>query len=495
MNYKMERELDKDLLKIIKKEQFQGKMVKYVSGVGKILLFVLPILLLIVTILAFISVLDFTLRIVFFVILGIYAFNSIMLFLGANSTNSSLKLRLKVERKRGRPIDSLDGFDLLFSSVKSVVNLLKIIASICFLALILFLIMLLLEDMNLGFAAAGLALIGLGLAIIIRSLNLNIHDVNGLQDFYKPTTHQIFLDNFFGEIFSDHLDPVTFLKWDEYLAGINKILTPSFVQKIKEQEEDELPVTFAIESFLFLYYLRYQNVLTKEQFTRELAEIINVDSLDFEVEKGLLIENSWYFSTADVFKIFAYIKKYNPGFFTIIDRLQLELADNIERVSKDPIYMDSSAQEVVFLNAELNIMIFLYNNAPEDKKYTIKVVAPGFEPSELNLAIKVEGRGSFLIPEKTLPLISSEGNDIAGILSTMLENGDSTWLTLEPRQTGEQTIQIFLMTSDGTIIEGKTRTVKVTKDMKTYLKKLTSIGSLLGGLAVPLAKVLPSMIG
>jgi len=491
----MEKGLDKDLVKINKKERFQGKMVIYVSGVGKILLFVLPILLLIVTILAFISVLDFTLKIVFFVILGIYAFNSIMLFLGANSTNSSLKLRLKFERKRGRPIDSLDGFDLLFSSVKRVVNLLKIIALICFLALILFLIMLLLGDLNLGFAAAGLALIGLGLAIIIRSLNLNIHDVNGLQDFYKPTTHQIFLDNFFGEVFSDHLDPVTFLKWDEYLAGINKILTPSFIQKIKEQEEEELPVTFAIESLLFLYYLRYQNVLTKEQFTRELAEIIIVDSLDFDVEKGLLIENSWYFSTADVYKLFAYIKKYNPGFFNIIDRLQLELADNIERVSKDPIYMDSSAQEVVFLNAELNIMIFLYNNAPEDKKYTIKVVAPGFEPSELNLALKVEGRGSFLIPEKTIPLISSEGTDIAGVLSTMLENGDSTWLTLEPRATGEQTIQIFLMSSDGTIIEGKTRTVKVTKDMKTYLKKLTSIGSLLGGLAVPLAKVLPSMIG
>ncbi len=495
MNYKMEKEFDKDLDKINKKERFQGKMVIYVSGVGKILLFVLPILLLIVTILAFISVLDLTLKIVFFVILGIYAFNSIMLFLGANSTNSSLKLRLKFERKRGRPIDSLDGFDLLFSSVKRVVNLLKIIASICFLALILFLIMLLLGDLNLGFAAAGLALIGLGLAIIIRSLNLNIHDVNGLQDFYKPTTHQIFLDNFFGQVFSDHLDPVTFLKWDEYLAGINKILTPSFIQKIKEQEEEELPVTFAIESILFLYYLRYQNVLSKEQFTRELAEIINVDSQDFDVEKGLLIENSWYFSTDDVYKIFAYIKKYNPGFFNIIDRLQLELADNIERVSKDPIYMDSSAQEVVFLNAELNIMIFLYNNAPEDKKYTIKVVAPGFEPSELNLAIKVEGRGSFLIPEKPLPLISSGGNDIAGVLSTMIENGDSTWLTLEPRTTGEQTIQIFLMSSDGTIIEGKTRTIKVTKDMKTYLKKLTSIGSLLGGLAVPLAKILPSMMG
>ena len=156
--------------------------------------------------------------------------------------------------------------------------------------------------------------------------------------------------------------------------------------------------------------------------------------------------------------------------------------------------MDSSAQEVVFLNAELNILIFLYNNAPDDKNYTIKVVAPGFEPSKLKLDIKVEGRGSFLIPNKPIPLISSGDTDIAGVLSTMLENGDTTWLTLEPRETGEQTIQIFLMASDGTIIEGKTRTIKVTKDMKTYLKKLTSIGSLLGGLAVPLAKILPTLI-
>jgi len=494
MNYKMEKELEKSLSKIIKKERFQGKMVKYVSGVGKILLFILPILLLIVTILAFISVLDFTLKIVFFVILGIYAFNSIMLFLGANSTNSSLKLRLKVERKRGRPIDSLDGFELLFSSVKRVVNLLKIIASICFVALILFVVMLLQGDLNLGFAAAGFALIGLGLAIIIRSLNLNIHDVNGLQDFYKPTTHQIFLDNFFGEVFAGHLDPVTYLKWDEYLAGIDKLLTPVFIQKVKEAEEDELPVTFGIESILFLYYLQYQGVLTDEQFTRELKEVIDVDNASFDIKKGLLIEGSWYFSTSDIDKLFDYIKEYNPGFFNIIDRLQLELADNISRLSKDAIYMDSSAQEVVYLNSELNIFVYLYNNAPEDKNYAIKVVAPGFEPSKLKLNIKVEGRGSFLIPNKPIPLISSEGTDIARVLSTMLENGDTTWLTLEPRETGEQTIQIFLLDSDGTIIEGKTRTIKVTKDMKSYLKKLTSIGSLLGGLAVPLAKILPSIL-
>ncbi|UCC20056.1 MAG: hypothetical protein JSV62_01885 [Promethearchaeota archaeon] len=490
----MERNLEKDLTKIIKKERFQGKMISYMSKVGKLLLFILPIVLLIVTLLAFIQALDFTLKIIYLIILVIYTFNSFMLLLGASSTESSLNLRLKFERKRGRPIDSLDGFDLLSSSVKRVTNLLKIISLICFTAIVLFAIMLVLDLLDIGFAAAGFALIGLGLSILIRSLNLNIHDVNGLQDFYKPTTHQIFLDNFFAEVLSNHLDPVTFLKWDEYLAELNKILTLEFVQRINETEPDELPITFCIEKLLFLYYLKFQEVLSEEQLILELKEIIDVDSVNYDVEKGLYMEGAWYFGMNDIYKLFNYIKKFNPGFFNIIDRLQLELADNIERISKDPIYLDSTAQEVVYLNSELNIFCFLYNNAPESKRYILKINAPGFEPSKLKLEINVEGRGSFLIPDKPIPLISSEGRDIAGVLSTMLENGDTTWLTLEPRETGEQTIQIFLLDKEGTIIEGKTRTVKVSKNIKDYLKKLSSIGSLLGGLAVPLAKILPSLL-
>ena len=493
----MERDLEKDLAKILKKEKLQGNMISYMTNVGKLLLFVLPIALVAITILT-LSAFDITLIIIFYIILAIYLFNSIMLFLGANSTESSLKMRLNFERKRGRPIDSLDGFDLLANNVRRVTNLLKIISLICLVALVLFLVMLLLgeDDMgtNLGFAAAGFSLVGFGLALLIRSLNLNIHNVNGLQDFYKPTTHQIFLDNFFAEILSNHLDPVTFLKWDEYLAGINQILTPSFIQKVKEQEAEELPITFAIERMLFLYYLRFQDVLTEEQFTQELKEVIDVDSDIFDIKKGLMIENRWYFGTADITKLFEYIKTFNPGFFNIIDRLQLELADNIERVSKDPIYMDSTAQEVVYLDSELNIFCFLYNNSPEAKKYILKVNAPGFEPKKLKLNIEVEGRGTFVIPNTPIPLISSESRDIAGVLSTMLENGDTTWLTLEPRETGEQTVQIFLLSEDGTIIEGKTRVVKVTKNIKDYLKKFGSIGSLLGGLAVPLAKILPSML-
>ncbi|GAG67270.1 unnamed protein product, partial [marine sediment metagenome] len=127
---------------------------------------------------------------------------------------------------------------------------------------------------------------------------------------------------------------------------------------------------------------------------------------------------------------------------------------------------------------------------PEARNYSVRIIAPGFDPKELVLDIEVEGRGTFRIPEKPIPLTAMGETDICGVLSVMLENGDTTWLTLEPRSVGEQTIQIFLESVDGTIIEGKTRSVKVVKNFKDNLKKITSIGSLLGGLAIPLSKVL-----
>ncbi len=488
----MENITQKELRKIQKLEKRQGILTGYVSKIGKLLLYILPLVLVVITILTIFQISqDAILYAIFYIVLVIYGINSLILFYGASLTKKSFQSRLKFERKRGRPIDSLDGFDLLSSKVQRVINLLKIIALVGIVSLVLFIIMLAFNTVELGYAAIGFTMVGLGLALIIRSLNLKVSEVNGLQDFYKPTTHQIFLDNFFAEIFSNHLDPVTFLKWDDYMLGLQKILNPNFVQKIKTQEPDEMPITFAIEKILFLFYLKYQNVLSDELFAQEMREVLNIDDEIFNIERGLLMENNWYFSKKDIYKIFLFIKKYNPGFFNIIDRLQLELADNIERLAKDPIYMDSSSQEIVYVNDELNIMIYLFNNAPENRKYSVRIIAPGFDPKELVLDIEVEGRGTFRIPEKPIPLTAmGDTVDICGVLSVMLENGDTTWITLEPREVGEQTIQIFLESIDGTIIEGKTRSVKVVKNFKDNLKKITSIGSLLGGLAVPLSKML-----
>ncbi len=489
----MEPSVEKGLRKLRKMERFQAFVIRFIARIGKWLNFILPFLLIgitILAILALVDLVDISLTGIFFGILGLYTLNSLILYLGAIKTNKLLKTRLDFERKRGRPIDSLDGFDELIHHVQKVIKLLKATSFLCIIATSLFAGMILLTLIELGYVAIGFTLFALGLSLLIRSLNLNIYDVNGLKDFYKPTIHQIFLDNLFSDVISNHIDPVSLLMWNDYELGINDILNPNYIKKIKSQEKGELPVRSALEKILYSYYLRSQEVLTEDRFIAELKEVINLKSDTFDVEKGLLIEGKWYFSKKDIYNLFDFIKEFNPGFFKIVDKLQMELKDNIEKISQDKIYMDSSANEVVFKGNSLNVMVFLFNNSPKAKEYRIRVIATGFDPQEFKLEIKVEGRGTFKIPDQPIPLTSSKGADIVGVMSEMLENGDATWLTLEPRLLGEQSLQIFLETPDGTIIEGKTRNVRIAKDLKSQMKKLTSIGSILGGIAAPISRVL-----
>lgn len=494
----------KELKKVKRGESVQEVLIKYIVYVGKWFLYFLPIILVAITITTVFGVKEIpeatrfseqstayqVLTLIYVVIIGIYFLNSLILLISSIQTGASLSSRLEYEKKRGRPIQSLDGFEYLYDNVEGVLKMMTLTSIVCIISVALFITMLIFGDINLSFAAMATSLVGVGLAITIRSLNLDIHNVNGLQDFFKPLMHQIYLDNYFSEVFANHIDPITYLKWDEYKMGIKKLLTSKFIDQIKKKEKDEMPITFAVERLLFLYYLEYQGVLTEEQMTNEAKEILNANSKDFDLEKGFLIEDMWYFSKQNIFDLFEFIKEYNSGFFTLIDRLQLELADNIERISKDPVYCDTTSQETVTLNTELNIMAFIYNNSKNAEKYRIRISAPGFEPNDIRLDMKVEGRGDFEIPTKPIPLISKNEVDITQVLSTMLENGDTAWVTLEPRQKGEQTIQIFLETAEGEIIEGETRIVKVKKDMKTYLKKLSSLGSVVSGIAVALSRAL-----
>ena len=339
----------------------------------------------------------------------------------------------------------------------------------------------------LSYAGLGFTLVTAGLALLVKSVKMDITDVTGLSDYYKPSNHDLFVDNFFGDIFYGSLDPIVKLKWDEFIDVLSNNLKPEFVADIKAKEEKEVPVKFAIEKILYLSYLELQEVIDRDTVTREIGEILNFGE-EYTYEKGAIIEERYYFGVNDLHKIFKCIEDHIPAFFDAIDRLQLELIDNIKILSEDPIYMDVCAEEMVAKDGEINIILFLYNNNPNDEKYKIKIFAPGFQPEELLVDVMAEGRGDFEIPNKELPLTHDTDVDVVEIMSTMLKNGDAVWLTLEPREKGEQTIQVFLMEPDGTVIEGKTMTVDIYTNYIYMFKKLLGSSSVLGGVATPLAR-------
>ncbi|MFX0136773.1 MAG: hypothetical protein ACFFDN_24260 [Candidatus Hodarchaeota archaeon] len=484
------------LNKVSKKESLQAKLNKYNVSIGRLLLYLVPLTLVVLTIVNIVTAntMFYTLLVVFISILIIYAINSLLLMLGALTTGQAFKMRLDFERQIGRPLDSLRGFSTIQKKIGTTLNLLKIIALVSFVSLAIYIVWIAISIGGqsatgdfLSYAGLGFTLVTAGLALLVKSVKMDITDVTGLSDYYKPSNHDLFIDNFFGDIFYGSLDPIVKLKWDEFTDILENNLKPEFVSEIKSKEETEIPVKFAIEKILYLSYLESQGVIDRNTVTNEIGEIMNFGE-DYTYERGAMVDSRYYFGVSDLHKIFTNIEKHIPAFFDAVDRLQLELIDNIKILSDDPIYLDVCAEEMVAKDGEINIILFLYNNKPADKKYKIKIFAPGFQPEELIVDVLCEGRGDFEIPKREIPLTSDTETDVVGVMSTMLKNGDAVWLTLEPREKGEQTIQVFLMEPDGTVIEGKTMTVDIYTNFFYLIKKLTGSSSVLGGVATPVLR-------
>ncbi|MHA1792515.1 MAG: hypothetical protein ACTSVI_07710 [Promethearchaeota archaeon] len=486
-----------------KVENSQSRNNAYSVKFGRPLLYLIPLMLAALTIVN-IAFKDNTLVFnvllyVFIIILVLFAFNSVMLARGAFLTEKAFKLRLNHERLMGRPIESLRGFDSIRKNIGKTLLLLKVISFVSFVSLLIYAAWLgfeLVDNTNslteiLIWAGIGFTLVTFGLSLLIKSVRMNITDINGLIDYYIPSSHELFLDNLFGDTFFSHLDPFMKLKWDEFCNVISGMLREDFINKIKENEPDEVPVRFAIEKLLYLTYLEYQGVITLETVQKELSEVLDFSSGMYNLNEGADInEKKRYFSIHDFHKVFqGLIEKYSSGFYNIIDRLQIELMDNIKTLAMDPIYLDISSDEFVAVHGILNIFIFLFNNQVNEKVYYVKVVAPGFQPEEMEIKVKSEGRGKFEIPHvENLELTSDQGIDCVGLMADILKNGDALWLSIEPLLKGTQTLQIYLMDEDRNIIEGRAFTVDIFREFKYILKKLSGMGSIFGGILSPLLK-------
>jgi hypothetical protein len=473
-------------------ESLQAKISWYNTTIGKILLYFLPVILIGISVFTILENMaenpPFEIKLVFILVLVLFAINTLVLASGAFYTRKSFFKRLEYERQKGRPLDSLRGFKTIESNIMQTLRTITLLSLVSFVTLGIYIPFIVFGGGSLAWIATGVTLITLGLGLAIKSVKMDITSVVGLSDFFRPSNHELFIDKFFGDIFMYHLDPVTRLKWDEFVDVIETMLTPEFVQSIREEEEGEIPVSFAIEKLLYLCYLEHSKVISHEIVKDELQEIMDLTRKQWDLDKGTLIDGRYYFSSTDFFKIFNVIKQTTPSFFAIIDRLQLELVDNIKIMAEDPIYLDVAANELVAEGDEAHIIVFLYNNTPADKPYMVKILAPGFEPEELSVLMSVEGRGGFELPQKSLPLISNDTEDVIGLMARLLKNGDALWLTLEPRKRGTQTVQILLTSEAGTIIEGKTMTVSVFRDLIAMIKGLSSKLSVLGGVAAPVLK-------
>ena len=467
---------------IVKNEKYQLKLLRYINfkGNGKLILIIFPLLLTVSAIMLYLNFLgliletftgggeesynirdlistripvisnfgknnlDYKILLVFFqtiIILNFLYF--ILLLYWVSKTYIIYKIRLDYEKSNGKVIENFAGYKTFKKNFMGALFLLLIISILALFSELLFIVFLYLEYIIIGLLAIGTLLFVLYLSFYISSLNLDLYRINGLQDFFKPIKHNILVFDYpITEIIENHLDPLSYLKWEEYYISIRDLVQSKFQKNMKDNRK----IKILLEKILLLYYLEYQKFLTKEQVREEFKKILIFKSDKFDIKKGWLNLGNWYFSKADFNRIFNFIEHNTPEFFDIINNINLIYK---QTTIKNPIYLDVSTQEEIQTYGDnLNLIIFILNLSLDNELFELKIDSPGYKPDKFHIKLRLD-------ISEVKSLILQKEKDIIEILSSMMSQGKFLWFNLAPINKGEQSIHIRFEKIDGEFILGK----------------------------------------
>lgn len=426
----------------------------------------------------------------FLSVLALFIANAVLLLFHAVLCKVLLRKMIAEETAKGRPIESLRGFGIIKRELnKNImiafwVALVALIASSLYFALLFYL-----REEFLAITAASFTLLSFGLALFIKSLRINIYDIAGLKDYYQPYLHELYLDRFVSDLFETNLDPLSLLKWDDYINQFGKAVKEEYAKRVKETDPEENPVRVALEKYLYLVYLHYIGALTKDDVVEESKEFATPSDF-WDPIKGAKIDGEWLFDLSTLKDIFALVNKNTGNPLKIIDRLQVEIMERISVMASKDLYFDVAATTSISESEYANIILFIFNNREAARKLRVHIIAPGFAPENSVFNIEVEGRGSLKIPEKPLPLKAKGEMDAIELTSLLLENGDTFWVSLAPIGTGKRNVQIFIEDENGVILSGRNVLIDVSRELTGMFKKLTGSGSIIGSILGPVVKFL-----
>ena len=173
---------EEEKLKKLKQREFI--FFRYNHAVGSSLMYLLPVVLVILIINAYVHPMA---RLPVLLVFGAwcaYTINVIVIFLGVSLTRRSFLCEQRVNRMRGLPFDSLHGFESLENALNISLFKIEIITIIAAVSLGTYLGMLLINNITLGYAGLGMVLIAFGLAILTRAVNYSNSEVSGLINVY-----------------------------------------------------------------------------------------------------------------------------------------------------------------------------------------------------------------------------------------------------------------------------------------------------------------------
>ncbi len=381
----------------------------------------------------------------------------------------------KLLRLRGRPFESLHGYEAINDVTKVAITRISFILLVVTFAALAQLIATFEGGLTpeggvlVGFAIGG-TFAAIGLDLLRGGKQHNTVEQWGLLDAYDPPLHPSCPTRVFSEILTTWMDPVLRARFDTHIQSLRDGLQPG------------KDIHSAIEHLLHMRYLEARGELTNRQVRLSMETYFRVDRVPELFDNDFFDEETWS-------NLFRHIRSKCSPFFRLLSRLQHDLSDDLESIRSDTLHFDVDMQNVVSDSGHL--FAYLHNSGDEKRTITVKIQTPDFQPHESSFTLALESSKALSGVGANLPLRSNTTDDVHDVMAKMMDHGAMIWQTLLPQHDGESTVTVRLEDTDGNMLGGKVLAVQVRPKLQERIRRQAGLAAILGGIFAILYRVIP----
>lgn len=381
----------------------------------------------------------------------------------------------KLLRLRGRPFESLHGFEAINDVTRMAVTRVSFILLVVTFAVFAQLIATIEGGLSpeggvlVGFAIGG-TFAAIGLDLLRGGKQHNTVEQWGLLDAYEPPLHPSCPNRVFSEILTTWMDPVLRARFDTHIQSLRDGLQPG------------KDIHSAIEHLLHMRYLEARGELTNRQVRLSMESYFRVDRVPELFDNEFFDEETWS-------NLLRHIRSKCSPFFRLLSRLQHDLSDDIDSIRSDSLHFDVDMQNVV--SGAGHLFAYLHNSGEETRTIVVKIQTPDFQPHESIFTLSVESSKALSDVGANLPLRSNTTDDVHDVMAKMMDHGSMIWQTLLPQHDGESTVTVRLEDTDGNMLGGKVLAVQVRPKLQERIRRQAGLFAIVGGIFAILYRVIP----
>jgi hypothetical protein len=408
-------------------------------------------------------------------LLIILLINSVLMLTNQLAMNYLFKKTLQDYKKRGLPYDSLQGVEALDDSSQRETKFSTLLILLSTASLATYLLWSTSPEITFIYLTMGTALVTFGFSILRRE---HVLDPDEMLRLFQPDTFPQVLTT--DAILETFIDPFNRIKFRDYVGTLTELL------------DEKLQIGDALSKITVLLLQNIYGAISIDEVRDESSELLrNKDDIT-------LIEKHPVFGFQRLKIIIDNSRKLAPELMHIIDRLYVQILDQLQDFKSEEIYIDADVTPEKTKGDIGRCLIFIYNNTLKARTLSVSYTSSSTGPTTTEITLTLPVRDFELPSENTLPTYrkrdstttSTENQDIVGLMSRVMDNARVIWFNYEMKENGNKPIVVSVKDKDtGQTLYGRTYLIEASNNLSDLGIKVLGVASVFIGVVLPILRL------